>query len=176
LTANGNNNVPVVYSGSLERVDFGEENDTKGFIWVEINDVNDVCYEFVEVDARPYKTIRMDLTGGIKRPTEKILEKISNTGLMAYVVRVIIDIDDADADRIRQEAIYDALKKARVYVVHSLQIKRAAHERVQRLQTDKPIASLTQLELLDAYFESDEITGKRKASLINLAKDIMSGG
>jgi len=171
LTKNGNN-VPVVYSGSLERVDFGEENDDKGFVWVEIKGTDDVCYEFVEVDARPYKTLRFDFTGGVKRPTEKILEKIENTGLMAHIVRVIVDVKDEDADRIRQQDIYEALIAAGVWAIHSVQIKRIVGEHTMRL--DVPVASMTQIELLDAYFEHNDISGSKKASLIKAAKDIMS--
>ncbi len=28
---------PVIYSGSMERIDFGEEGDPKGFCWVELD-------------------------------------------------------------------------------------------------------------------------------------------
>ena len=51
---------PVVYSGSLERIDFGEENDPKGFCWVEL-ERKQTHWKFHRVNARPFVTIRADL-------------------------------------------------------------------------------------------------------------------
>ena len=50
----------MVYSGSLERIDFGEEKEAKGFCWVELEKGN-TTWQFVEVNARPFVTISLDV-------------------------------------------------------------------------------------------------------------------
>ncbi|MBI3763796.1 MAG: exonuclease SbcCD subunit D, partial [Chloroflexi bacterium] len=49
----------IVYSGSLERIDFGEEREPKGFCWVELERGN-TRYQFVEVHARRFITLHAD--------------------------------------------------------------------------------------------------------------------
>ncbi len=58
---------PVVYPGSIERVDFGEEQEPKGFCWVDI-ERGRATYEFVRLPARPFVTLRLDCTDGRPGP------------------------------------------------------------------------------------------------------------
>ncbi len=51
----------MIYPGSLERIDFGEEQETKGFVIVDM-DQQGSRFEFVPLAARPFRTIRVDLT------------------------------------------------------------------------------------------------------------------
>lgn len=55
---------PTVYAGSLERVDFGEEREPKGFVVVEIEPgpagQRKVDWTFHPVNARPFLTIRIN--------------------------------------------------------------------------------------------------------------------
>ena len=64
-----NENPPVVYSGSLERVDFGEEADDKGFYVVDIEPgpragERKVSYEFETVRGRSFRTVSVTLRNG----------------------------------------------------------------------------------------------------------------
>ena len=54
---------PVLYSGSIERIDFGEEHEAKGFVVAEIGD-GPTTWEFVrgyKRQARPFVTVRADV-------------------------------------------------------------------------------------------------------------------
>ncbi|MER3468255.1 MAG: exonuclease SbcCD subunit D, partial [Thermoflexus sp.] len=51
---------PIVYSGSLERVDFSEEGEPKGFCWVEVRR-GEARWQFVARPARPFVTLTLDL-------------------------------------------------------------------------------------------------------------------
>lgn len=56
-----NNSRPVaIYPGSIERVSFNEEHESKGFVTVDFN--RNPIYEFVELNTRLYKTLDIDLT------------------------------------------------------------------------------------------------------------------
>ena len=74
-------NPPVVYAGSIERVDFGEERDEKGFVVVEIDPSKlrgERCagFEFVAVDVRPMLTIDVEVRAG-EDPTDATVAAIA---------------------------------------------------------------------------------------------------
>jgi exonuclease SbcD len=52
---------PIVYPGSLERIDFGEEGERKGFVMVQL-ERGRADWEFIPVNARRFLTIRLDVT------------------------------------------------------------------------------------------------------------------
>jgi exonuclease SbcD len=57
-------NPPVVYSGSLERLDFGDEGDEKGFYEVDITSEitpRKIRYQFHPIDARKFLTLEFEI-------------------------------------------------------------------------------------------------------------------
>lgn len=80
----------VVYSGSIERVDFGEETDEKGFVVVELAD-GQAHHTFVPVAARRFVTIRCRVGEG--DPTEQVLAAIGGHDIEGAVVRVVVEMD-----------------------------------------------------------------------------------
>jgi exonuclease SbcD len=53
-------NTEIIYPGSTERVDFAEEPDEKGFVWVEFEKDGTLRKEFKKTSARRYKTVRIE--------------------------------------------------------------------------------------------------------------------
>ena len=100
----------IVYSGSLERIDFGEEKDSKGFCWVELEREKTV-WKFVQVDARPFLTIRVDVCDH-EEPTTAVLEAISKHDINGVVIRLMIHIKSQNVRLLRDNDIFEALSDA----------------------------------------------------------------
>ncbi len=159
---------PIVYSGSLERIDFGEENDTKGFCWVEVYP-QWLEWKFVPVDARPFVTVRVDVRTSYD-PTADVIAAIEAQEVAKAVVRVVIlttvereaELRDRDIERALDDAYY-------VAAIHK-DVDRIARS---RLGTDSPEA-LSSIELLKRYLIAKETPGERQAVLLQRAEAIMS--
>ena len=166
----GNSGPPVVYSGSLERVDFGDEKDSKGFVWCEIGD-DGTKYEFVEVDARPFITIKVDVVGE-SNPTQLVLSKIRKLDLEHAIVRIIIHVSEYQSSAIHSEAIRRALEKRKAYYIQAVNLD-VERQTVARLDLDRPIESYDNIGLLEMYFGEQDIKGKERKVLMALATEIM---
>jgi exonuclease SbcD len=101
---------PIVYPGSLERIDFGEQNDKKGFVSVEIgtpdsSGVRPVHHEFHEVPARRFLTIKVDAASDF--PTETVLQRIEENedSIRDAVVRLVIETTPEHLRDLRQDEI-----------------------------------------------------------------------
>ena len=79
----------VIYPGSTERVDFAEENDEKGFVWVEFDKGGIVSKDFIKTDARPYRTVKVPFPEGPK-PVEVLKEEVGKYFNSGFVLRVKI--------------------------------------------------------------------------------------
>ncbi len=111
---------PVVYPGSIERIDFGEEGEAKGVCMVTIGDreetdpggsKREVDYRFVRTPARPFKTLSVTVAED-EDPTTAILEEIGRHTLTDAVVRVIYDLPGEQADTVDLKAVKQALDSA----------------------------------------------------------------
>ena len=83
-----NEDPPAVYAGSLERIDFGEEHDPKGFVVVDIDDHLKATWRFEPVNARRFLTIRVD--AGYDDPTDTALSAIVHSQVKDAVVKLIV--------------------------------------------------------------------------------------
>ncbi len=158
---------PVVYSGSLERIDFGEEGDPKGFCWVEL-ERGVTHWEFVKVDCRSFVTLRADLTESVN-PTQDMLREIRKYELKDAVVRLIINLAPENETRLNEATLRDALRQANVY--HLAGIRKEV-ERPERARLGANPEGLTNDELLDRYFLSRDVPEDRRKALLELANEI----
>jgi exonuclease SbcD len=168
LTHGQTNVPPVVYSGSIERIDFGEEGDEKGFCWVELAR-HETVWRFVPVKARPFVTIKADLRQD-PSPTETIIHKINQYDLRGAVVRVLLQFKPETEARFNEKAVFDALKQAGAVYVAAIR-KEVDSPARQRLGENPE--GLTPLELLDRYLEKVKaVTAERREELIDAAQSI----
>lgn len=103
----------IVYSSSVERLTFGDENDTKGWVeWSVPTDGGPAPYIFGDTDARPFVTVTQlpeiggwDVEGAIVRvrlsadaeykPDERDLEEVILAAGAHRVTEVVIETEDA---------------------------------------------------------------------------------
>ncbi len=167
LTAMQNGVPPVVYSGSMERIDFGEEGDPKGFCWVELCR-NDAAWQFVELNARPFVTLRGDLRSD-NNPTQTMINLIEGHNLRNAVVRLILDFTLESQARFNENAVRDALRRSALF--HLAGIRKEV-EQPARVRLGASPEGLTAVELLDRYLISREVEPARRAELNEVAVDI----
>jgi exonuclease SbcD len=157
-----NENPPVVYSGSVDRVDFGEEEEDKGFIVAELNaDISN--FEFIPVPARKFISINVKIDENDVDPMRKIISEFQTHNFNNAVVKVIITIPESLTDFIEENKIREKLKSA--YYVAGI---RKEIIRTQRtLSQVENIESISPAEALEKYFlakgkERDKIDDYKK--------------
>jgi exonuclease SbcD len=157
---------PVVYSGSLERIDFGEEREEKGFCWVEL-ERGAVRWQFIPVRARPFRTLQIDARQAAD-PTSAVVEAASRAEVDGAVVRVQVRLRTEQQASFRESGVQTALAKAA-----SVSIAREVETDVRTRLGDLAPEALTPLELLQRYFESREVEPDRMRHLLAHAEDLL---
>jgi exonuclease SbcD len=168
MTRNQKGVPPVVYSGSIERIDFGEEGDKKGFCWVELERGN-ADWQFVELDkCRKFVTLRADLRQS-QNPTQEVVQDIKKHALAGAVVRLLLDMTPESEARFNEATIRDVLKEAGINHLAGI---RKLIEQPSRARLGGSPEGLTPIELLERYLISKEIDEERRQELMEAAEKI----
>ena len=168
------NNPTINYSGSLERIDFGEENDDKGFYSIEIDETATSTNrlqkaDFIKVKARKLLTIKVDVEPESLDPTEQVLNEISKHELKETVVRLTISMPNSYEGKLIDSRIRDALKPAHYLAGISVSIK--GSERV-RLGAEYN-SNISPMDTLKMYLKIKKIPKKHSSLLIDKASQII---
>jgi exonuclease SbcD len=134
---------PVVYPGSLDRIDFGEEGDEKGFYVVELAR-GETRFHRETIKVRPFKTIRCDLMDAAE-PTEALIAAIEKADLEGAVVRLAYTLQAERANAINEEAVREALTGVFDMVWRPELIQgtiRSRHPEINEAVTANPLAAL----------------------------------
>lgn len=157
---------PVVYSGSLERIDFGEEEEVKGFCWVELAR-GATRWKFVPVRARPFRTLRVDVRRA-EDPNRAVLQALSAADVDGAVVRVQIQLNSGQEALLREREVEAALAGASTVVI----AREVESENRVRLGELSPEA-LSPLQLVERYFEAQQPDPGRRKALLERAAEIL---
>ena len=150
----------VVYSGSIERIDFGERKEEKGFCLVSIPEKGKAFHEFIKTPARTFIQIEVIIqeTGD---QTEHIIQEIKKHTITDAVLKIMYHLPDSKKDRVDLAAVQRACTSA-LYIVGIIPVRKpVARERRIQMKVDMDLTTL-----LDSYFESKAEWRHKKDVLI----------
>ena len=161
----------MLYPGSPERVDFGEEEETKGFVLAQVS-CRGASYEFIPLPSRPFRTLRLDLShesSGLTVQT-KLLQAIQAAPIEGSIVRLIYRIWPHQTDSIDMAALHEAMSPAFSYTIAPDVISRE-HTRLPGLDP----AHQEPLETLERYLQTRPDLGSLRGEMVKAAQDLMQG-
>ncbi len=168
---------PVVYAGSIERIDFGEEREDKGFCMVEV-ERGHASYEFVTLPARPFVSLTLDLTAEGSSPEEAIRACLAarerehgpGGGLGAAVVRVLCTVR-AGRETFDDRPIRQRLDEAGVYYLAG--IAREVRGETARSRDSGLTERLRPLDAVLRYIDANPELAGRRERLMEAARDLL---
>jgi len=159
----------IVYSGSLERIDFGEEQDAKGFCWVEVAKGR-TTWRFVEVKARPFKTIRVDVREA-DDVTMAVQVELALHDVSEAIVRVIVRMRPEQEASLRERDIRAGLRASAYIAAIQKDVERAERTRLGGQSPE----GMSPLELLERYLRSKDTPVERIQVIMERARKIVAG-
>lgn len=162
---------PVVYSGSLERIDFGEEVEAKGFCWLNLAR-GATTWQFTPVNARPFRTIKVDARAAAD-PTAAALEAIRSRQLEGAIVRVSVHLAEGQEAALHRREIEQALADANTSVA-AISVEVERDKRLVGLGATPE--ALSPLQWLERYLASKHKSPERLQRLLEAAHGLLDGG
>lgn len=160
---------PVVYSGSIEHVNFGEAEEAKGFILAEVS--NHHCeYEFRRLKCRPMfnreitinslETMQQEIEDALPAP-----EKVPGA-MVRLVINYPLEWESGVDEKVLRKQMADALE------FHLC--RRPLRSGRLRVDSGSGISSLPPLELLKKYCSGTQISAEETGKLCALAQEIFT--
>lgn len=166
---NPDNNPPIVYAGSIERVDFSEEKEDKGYVLIEL-EKGQTQWKFCPLPVRNFCTIEIDLSEE-EDPEKAILKAISCQNIKDAVVRLIYKLRSEQLELINQTIIQEALQEAHNYTIRPQLNSQLARVRLPQLNTEN---TLSPLSALKTYLEHREDLKDIMPEILEAAQELLA--
>jgi len=161
---NPNGYPPVVYAGSIERIDFGERKEDKGFCVVTLEAKGNTSVEFIKTPQRAFIQIEVHIKQDADQ-TEQLIAAIKEHEIKDAVLKILYHLPAGVKDEVDLRAVQRACADA-MYVVGILPI-RQAESRERRIGA--ATMEMDFKSLLHAYFESKPELKDKEDGLIEKA-------
>ena len=160
----------VVYAGSLQRVDFSEERDPKGFCVLDLDPQAPrgrrmTSWRFHQVNARPFVTIDINIDPQDPDPTSTVLRRVHAAPVKDAVVRVRISLPPGTDGQLRDQEIRQALEPAHYLAALT---RETQESRRTRLEADAT-SGIQPLDALRLYLQSRDVQQDRIDELVRYA-------
>jgi exonuclease SbcD len=165
---NPQNNPPIVYPGSIERVDFSEEKEEKGYVRLDVAK-GEVQWSFCTLPVRPFLTIAVDVSAA-EEPQQKILAAIAKQEITEAVVRLLYKIRSEQLEAINSTVIHDVLKPAHSYTIQPELVSQLARPRLPELGIGQ---SLDPMEALKTYLDNQNKLKDIREEMLRAAQQLL---
>lgn len=167
---------PIIYPGSIERIDFGEEAEDKGCVVVDLSAKGAARWQFHKLAARPFVTIDVDVRG-TEEPLQRVLLAIGRRSLSDAVVRVRIEARPEQADALPTEEIRNALDEAGANMIAAVAVEIERTNRGRLAGADANLLDgLTPRRALELYLrqKTPAPSDDRLAALLAAADELLA--
>lgn len=162
---NPNGYPSIIYSGSIERIDFGERKEEKGFCDVTIHAKGTTTHQFVPTPTRPFIQIEAHLSH--ERQTEDLIAQIAAHPIENAVIKILYHLPPDARDTVNLSAVQKACAQA-WYIVGVLPVRKIQpRERRAHLDVDTDFKTM-----LSNYLDTKPELAKRKQILIDKALEL----
>jgi exonuclease SbcD len=165
---NEGNHPPVIYPGSIERVDFGEAKDDKFFIIAEVTR-GDAQVQWKKIDGTRLFIERRVILHSTENVTDELLRTLPTPDKMTEAIVKLTVEYPRELDVLIDES---ALRKYTECCFEFHLVKRPKSEARVRIPEGQTVSSLSPLELLTQYFEAAKV--KDSVELQQLAREIIA--
>lgn len=165
---------PMVYPGSIERVDFGEREEPKGCVIVEIAGGR-ASWRFHALRARPFVSIEKDVRP-LSDPLGAVATLIGRADLREAVVRVEVEATRQQAAQLPEEELRRLLEEAGAYHIAAVNVNVERTERRRYAGAEQELmAGLTPRRALELYLKNKQppLAPARIAALLAAADELL---
>ncbi len=166
---NKSNNPPVIYPGSIERVDFSEEKEDKGYVIVEL-ERGKTEWEFCQLPVRDFCTIEVDVSKA-EDPQGALIKAIAKYDIEDAVVRLIYKLRSEQMDLIESASLHSALSAAHTYTMQAELVSQLARPRIPELSAS---SSIDPMEALKTYLNNREDLKDIAAAMLEAAQKLLA--
>lgn len=160
-------NPPVVYSGSIERIDFGEEKEEKGFV---VYNTESKKLDFIKTPSRKFKTIELEI--GNKDEHKKVLSRLKKEKIKEAIIKILIKMPEEQASLISENEIRKALKDA--FLIASISKEIGTKENIkEKVEYSNYLTSLSPIETINEFIKQRKISAKLAELIKKYAKDLI---
>lgn len=164
-----NSHPPVVYPGSIERIDFGEAKERKGFVLAQVGK-GETSWKFERVETRPFYDIPVETRSSDTFMADVMSQLPPQESIAGAICRVQLTFPRDWEPLLDEKAILDHFTGA-----FSIQIqKHRLAEKRARLGDSATVEMLTPEQLLGKYWQTIDLTEEEAQAMQELAKEVLA--
>lgn len=141
----------AIYPGSIDRVDFSEEKEEKGYVLVEL-EKGRAAAQFRPLPTRAFKTLEVNLTNK-ENALQTLLATIEKAEIKDKVIKLIYKLRADQVEEIDNRLVSQQLSSAHSYTIQPELVSQLSRPRLPELGID---SSLSPMSALQSYLDNRE--------------------